>query len=399
MRGIKGTRITFVVTHAIDGATRTLREAMTLHSAGAIVTVIARGGKEPSKLFAEVPFDFLVPTAPRLYSDNKIWAIRVFLNLTYYKFMDWYWRNHMNDINYVGKKVPADIVQAVNPYSLSVASVVASHHGAKFVYEAFEFFQGSFLDSLADGGSKLRDYIRNEEKYIGETDGVITVSKSISSKIKTHYSYEGSMIEVYNSPRCQEGPKASNATDPVRFVFHGVVYQAHNVENLLRAFARVEEGWIFDIWGRFDVRYKERIDALIDELNINDKVTYRGEFTQETALSTIGQYDVGIYPAMPANDNYLNSLPNKFFDCICAGLCLAMPDFINMREIIEKEENGIILDTTSISGIEEGIRFLVQNPEKVTQMKRQSAGASLKYSWNAQENNLIDFYLNLLNRA
>jgi hypothetical protein len=59
---------------------------------------------------------------------------------------------------------------------------------------------------------------------------------------------------------------------------------------------------------------------------------------------------------------------------------------------VESSRCGRVLSSHDVAGLSEGLSWLVQHPEEVLEMKRNSVAAASTYSWKAQEPTLLAAY-------
>jgi hypothetical protein len=62
----------------------------------------------------------------------------------------------------------------------------------------------------------------------------------------------------------------------------------------------------------------------------------------EMICSKLSEYDIGFYLLPPVGFNYIHSMPNKLFDFIMSGLCIAIAPSIEMKKIVENYKCGIV---------------------------------------------------------
>src|SRR5450759_1823318 len=124
--------------------------------------------------------------------------------------------------------------------------------------------------------------------------------------------------------------------------------------------------------------------------------TEQREDLLEQVLPLLSGYDVGVYAARQIEENFAISLPNKLFDCICAGIAVAMSDFPAIRDVVERTGCGICLNPDSTETIARDLRNLVDHPEAIDEMKTHSREVAPTYAWEAQGAKIIRAFEDLL---
>jgi len=102
---------------------------------------------------------------------------------------------------------------------------------------------------------------------------------------------------------------------------------------------------------------------------------------------------MGIIP-YPGSHKELNSYfctPNKIFEYMMAGLALAVSDLPVLREIVLKNENGIIFESDNIFSMAENLNKLTSEDLKI--MRNNSLKSSREtYNFNHESKKLFGIY-------
>jgi glycosyltransferase involved in cell wall biosynthesis len=128
------------------------------------------------------------------------------------------------------------------------------------------------------------------------------------------------------------------------------------------------------------------------------RVHSHGLVDQPTTFRVLHTSRVGlvIYHRIP---NQLESLPQKFFEYMGAGLPVIATDVPLWRQIIEESNCGILVDPRDPRAIASAIQFLLENPAEAEAMGRRGRAAVLsRFNWETQAKELVKLYAELLNR-
>jgi glycosyltransferase involved in cell wall biosynthesis len=113
----------------------------------------------------------------------------------------------------------------------------------------------------------------------------------------------------------------------------------------------------------------------------------------EVVVSYTASADVGLAFIENASLSYYYSLPNKFFEYIHADLAIISWPLYEIKQIIEKENIGVITDDFTIESIEKVLQNL--NKNKIEQYKKNVKNLKNQYNWQQQEKVLLNVYKNL----
>lgn len=126
-----------------------------------------------------------------------------------------------------------------------------------------------------------------------------------------------------------------------------------------------------------------------------DRVQELGWLDRESIANTLAQSSAGLVTLHPVI-NYLDALPVKMFEYMCAGLPVIASDFPLWREIIESSKCGICVDPLDPDKIAEAINYIVSNPTVAFEMGVNGRLAVLNhYNWGVEEKKLLNLYSTL----
>lgn len=95
--------------------------------------------------------------------------------------------------------------------------------------------------------------------------------------------------------------------------------------------------------------------------------------------------------------NVIDSEPNKFFECLSAGLPLIASNFPIWRALIEKFECGICVDPNNHDAIAGAITWMMEHPAEAQAMGERGRQAVLNgYNWTVDAATLTAMYRKLL---
>jgi hypothetical protein len=115
----------------------------------------------------------------------------------------------------------------------------------------------------------------------------------------------------------------------------------------------------------------EEYEAYINELiSSHSNVSRISPVKFDRICSTINGYDIGLCYVEPVNLNYQYGLPNKFYEFIQARLAVAISPLIEMKNLTEKYQLGVVSNGFDIADLVEKIKNL--SIEEIMQYKHNS---------------------------
>ncbi|PSP76820.1 hypothetical protein BRC86_00755 [Halobacteriales archaeon QS_3_64_16] len=246
------------------------------------------------------------------------------------------------------------------------------------------------------------------------TDGVVAASTDIAERFESH----PEVITVTNYPQVKWAKRAadrgvvpdlgtdtgsvaeeSEANEPVRFVYCGLLSEDRGIPQLIDAIERVPEERDVElaIGGKYETDADE---ALIERMGSgSDRVSLVGwQDTLEDVFELLYGADVGMMVFAPdPNKTRAAHRSNKLFWYMAAALPIVVSDIGNWTEVVEGADCGIPVDPLDTEEIAAVMTDLAENPEKRRELGAAGHEAALSaYNWEVQRDRLFDLYERLL---
>lgn len=283
----------------------------------------------------------------------------------------------------------ADVVQAVDLPSLDCGWKASQELDARLIYAAHEYWAG-FLNNpdYAAEPAEAQGLLALEHRLIGAADLVTVTSDQMAERLVDRYGVT-TPLTILNSPP-ERVESSRPVSQPVRLVYHGGLSNDRNIDGLIRAIALLGDLVTLDIHGFGRTVGEDVLQGLVDELGLGDSVHLHGAFQYADVVDMLSTYDVGVMSAKVIEENFEVTLPNKIFDCMCAGLAVAMYDSSAVRGVLNQVPFGICIDPSSPESIARDLDPLVRNPQRIAKMKATAVGAAQRYWWPEQGRKLLE---------
>lgn len=218
-------------------------------------------------------------------------------------------------------------------------------------------------------------------KYLKYADKAITVSNGLKKLYKDNLNLD---CEVYMSLPTKSKLKSEikNKYDKIRIVHHGVSNPTRKIENMIYLMDYLDKDkYNLDLYlVNLNNSYFNKLLKLADErknVNILEPVKFN------EINNMLSEYDIGLYLLEDISLNHKFALPNKIFEFIQSGLCLAFSPSPDMKYIIDKFDLGVTADNYDPKNLADKIRNL--SDEDINKYKDNSRKASEML--NAETNN------------
>lgn len=267
--------------------------------------------------------------------------------------------------------------------------------GKKVVYDVHEDIPATILNKYWIW-KPLRKFISKSFDFLEKLSSrffsaVITATPAITNRF-TNSSINA--LTVQNFPKIEEltfveDLEVSKIENIV--VFTGGITEKRGIIEMVKAVGSVPENYQlkFSLAGSFSSR---KLLNRVQGIKGWGSVHFYGWVDRPRMLKILAKAKAGLLLYHPA-PNHINAQPNKMFEYMAAGLPVICSDFPLWKEIIDKNKCGLTVDPQNPSEIGQAIKYILDNPEKATEMGKNGREAVLsKYNWSNEEKKLINLY-------
>jgi len=203
-----------------------------------------------------------------------------------------------------------------------------------------------------------------------------------------------------NYPRLAEfegaAPMPDVAADGrLRLAYIGGLSRMRGCAVMLDVMARLDAGdALLVLGGGFAAPDLERETLARLEGGLSDRVLFLGRVPRTQVPRYLASVDVVWNPMMPSVQYALPSVETKVYEGAAAGVAVLSSDLPD-RDLVVREGFGITVPPT-VEGHLGGVRRLLADREALRAMgERGRAAARERYSWEAVEGQLVEFYARL----
>jgi len=265
--------------------------------------------------------------------------------------------------------------------------------GKKVIYDVHEDYAAACHDRQYLAGpvrrplgaifSFLERHASQHFSYvISATDGIHRKFEDLPhAGIVRNYPFKPPVRKTERTPR----------TGPITLVFAGVLVDIYGISQVIRALEYLPEniGARLILCGRFS---PESYETDLRGLRAFAKVDFRGWIPYEEVFGIIENADVGMLCYHPVPNN-INSLPNKMFEYMSAGVPIIASHFPLWREIIERSGCGICVDPLDPREIARAVHYFFENPDEAIRMGQTGQEAvHAVFNWDIEKRSLLEIY-------
>ncbi|MBU0489609.1 MAG: glycosyltransferase [Bacteroidetes bacterium] len=262
---------------------------------------------------------------------------------------------------------------------------------SRLIYDSHEYFTG--VPELTGRTKTIRVWKFFEKRILPGLKHTMTVNSSVARLYCDEYSI--GMKVVMNVPlpkdmnedeRILEKYKLSNRSRYI--IYQGALNKDRGLEELIGSMAYVPEDLILLLAGDGDLT--ESLKKLAIDSGLEHKVRFLGRIPLGELHQVTMKALVGISAEKDTNLNYHNSLPNKIFDYIQAGVPVLASPFPEISHIFGRFEIGMLLKSHDMKEMGSLITEMIENAAKREFWRVQLAEAAREYSWKNEEQKLLE---------
>ena len=230
--------------------------------------------------------------------------------------------------------------------------------------------------------------VRHYEKFsCSRLDGVVAATPHIRDKfLKINYN----TVDINNYPKVEEFDiNESTMLDTNQVCYIGGLASVRGIKEMVSALELTKNQVTLKIAGNFA---DKNLEEKVIEMSGWQKVDFLGYVDREGINRTLNSSVAGLVVLHPTI-SYIDSLPVKMFEYMCAGIPVIASDFPLWRSIIDNAQCGLCVDPLETQEIADAIDYLVTHPEEARAMGENGRKSVIeRYNWSIEEAKLFDFY-------
>jgi glycosyltransferase involved in cell wall biosynthesis len=233
-------------------------------------------------------------------------------------------------------------------------------------------------------------------------DGITVIDTTNDVLLNRYSGYTENTSVIYNVPNVKP-IKKSEDNDILKIVYVGLIDRRKGVHVLLEAFNEMlntHDVKLVLIGGSVD-NTLSKLRKRAEELGIQDKIQFVGRVEYNVVHDYLCSTDIAVAPYQPIQKNKISRWNSrKIPDYMNASLPIVGPNYGGFAEIIKDTNCGIVVDTTDQIALAEGLRSLLDNPEKRKEYGENGREAiKSQYNWEQESSKLLHLVESTLNNT
>ncbi len=282
----------------------------------------------------------------------------------------------------------ADLLFANDLDTLLPNYLVSKIKNIPLIYDSHELFCD--VPELINSSFKRNIWLKIESAIVPKLKTCITVNDSIATIFEKKYKVKFNVVRNISDILPDFVPATKQQlnlpTDKKIILLQGAgINIDRGAEELVEAMVYVENAILLIIGGG-DVWHL--LEEKVKVLNIKEKVILIKKIPKKELMSFTFNADLGISIDKNTNLNYYNSLPNKIFDYLHAGVPILASKLPEIEKIILKYKIGWLIDSHEPKQIAEVINKIFSSSE-LMQYKQNTSLAAKELNWTNEKQNYL----------
>lgn len=356
-------RIVFAVTNDLNYDQRMIRICTSLQAAGYDVCLM---GRKHSGSLPLVNRSFKQLRMPLFFNKGKLFYLEYNLKLFFYLLF-----------------LPCDLIGSIDLDTIVPCYYASKLKGCARLHDAHELF--CEMKEIVSRPKIKTIWKWVERTYLPHYPLGYTVNEFIREEFRKLYKLDYAVIR--NAAVFQENHAIQKQNESF-ILYQGAVNEGRSFETLIPAMKWVDLPLYICGTGNF----MEKAKRLVKEHGLENKVLFKGNLLPEALKALTSDAVLGLTLFDSDASNTYQSLANRFFDYMHAGIPQVCVDYPQYRAINDELPVAILISNLSSESIAAAINELIRNKDLHSLLSNNALIASKKHCWQEEEKVLLSYY-------
>lgn len=280
------------------------------------------------------------------------------------------------------KKKAFDLVVANDIECLPLAEEVRGQ--AKVLFDAHEYAPRHFEDKRIWRIFFQPFNTHMCKAFLPRTDAMMTVGKGLAEEYKRNFGVNP--VVVTNANYYRELSPSPVRPGKIRLIHHGAANPSRQLELTIAMMDHLDERFELTLMlvvpAMANPRTSQYIESLKSLIVRNPRIHLVPPVSSENVVTSIHDFDIGVFLLPPVNFNYANTLPNKFFDFVQARLGIAIGPTPEMADLVVHYGLGVVSDEFTAASLAAKLNALSMQDVALIKQNSQKAAEDLSAERN-----------------
>lgn len=292
-----------------------------------------------------------------------------------------------------GMRRRADLYIGHNLAALPVAAVLAKLHRAQLAFDAEDDHLGEVPEEAPARMRRPIDAV--QARYLPQCAYVSTPSQGIAEVLARNYGIEPLVVHnvfPWALRASIDGQRRDRRGAPLSLHWYSqTVGLDRGLQDVIRAAGQLRGDFELHIRGSADTDVREALVALAAANGVAGRMHFYPQVHPSELLSRCAEHDVGLALEQPVRRNKLETVSNKIFFYLLAGLAVAASDTPGQRRIMSTvPDAGFSYAPGDHAALARGLQRWLDDPAELQRAKAAALEAARsRWSWEVEREILV----------
>lgn len=301
------------------------------------------------------------------------------------------WASFNLGVLIIGITIRPKLVYCNDLNTLTVGFIIAKIFNSRIIYDSHEIWLsgGNFYNSTL---IRQKMWIFIEKNLIRKVDLVFATTAMRADFIERKYLIKNvevlrntpAYVEIQN--RFELKNEFAIPKTATTFIYCGSITKQRGVFTILDVFENIPGAYLLYIGMGNDTT---ELAGQIFKKGLEKRVFLKEAISPNKLIEYISSADVGLQLLPNINFNHYSTISNKLLEYIMAECAVIASDFPEIRNIVENNNIGIVVDPSDREAIASSCRFMIENPQKLEIYKKNAKNIKAQYSWEKEKIKLL----------
>lgn len=296
------------------------------------------------------------------------------------------------------RRLQADVYHCNEVDSWMVGVALRLLHNKVCVFDVHEHYPEEFAERRFPAWTRagVRTAVAGLMRLLSvKTDRIVLAKRSLAPAFSHLPGNKVWLVQNFVSMGALPPPPVKREEQTFRLVHLGLMNRHRGWPQLLEGLACAQWRNVeLLVIGTINDGSTEEFWKSVNDFGLTGRVIMEPWLPYDEAMARVAASNVGVISFQPGLFNHKHALPHKLFDYMGVELPVIAPQVsIEVCEIVNSAECGVVVDTSDPHSIARAIDWLCGNREEAHAMGRRGRTAILdRYNWQTEGAKLVDMY-------
>jgi glycosyltransferase involved in cell wall biosynthesis len=293
-----------------------------------------------------------------------------------------------------------DVVHCHDLNTLWAGRQIKKQTGCKLVYDSHEM--ATARNRMTTGWRMWCEHF--EKAGVPDADRVIMASPGYADVCRDRYGVESTVLINVPPPQAPTGTRdlrteTGLSRDDTLLIYQGSIQENRGIEQVIDAVKLINADVAPGAPGVSLVvvgygYHRSTLERIVRDRGMGDRVRFFGPVPNPELVDWSSTADIGMCNIVGTSPSYRESLPNKLFEYVMAGIPVVVSNFGSMGRLCEEQGVGVTCDPTSPQELAAAVMQL-RDEQFYERCRAATPDMAARFNWDVEQRKLVQLYSTL----